>query len=335
MKLALLKYPIDLLAAAAGIASLLSCFGYLNWVLELCEHPRLQYCWILLLAVVINVIDRSKYAWVFALPLGLNLALILPLFWGNIGAQNTLPNATSLKVLHVNLDRHNTQYDAALKYIQQQPADIIFLQEVTPKWFDRIQTQLPNYRLILSQPQKDSQGVAMMLPPTANPELEVIQTQIVHLPEKSTRPIIETLIRWQNREVALLSLHTTRPRNTSTSAFQQQEFTAAARWSQTQQTQFQRPVLVIGDFNTTPWSGRSRQLQKQGNLVDSQRGFGWQTTWPAAFPPPLRIAIDRCLHSSSIVTVHRQPGFNIGSDHLPLWVEVVVSPSPAADLSTI
>jgi endonuclease/exonuclease/phosphatase (EEP) superfamily protein YafD len=324
MKLALLKYPINILAAAAGLASILGCFGNLNWVLELCQHPRLQYCWILLLAVAINAIDHNKYVWLYALPLGLNLALILPLFWGNIQPRNTRSNADSLKVLHVNLDRNNTQYDAAVQYIQQQSADIIFLQEVTPQWFDRIRTQLPNYRVILSQPQKDSQGVAMMLPPTPNPEIEIIQTQIVHLPEKSTRPIIETLIRWQNREVALLSLHTTRPRNHSTSAFQQQEFAAAAHWSQVQQTQFQRPVLIIGDFNTTPWSSRARQLQKQGNLVDSQRGFGWQTTWPAPFPPPLRIAIDHCLHSSAIATLHRRSGVNIGSDHLPLWVEVLM-----------
>jgi endonuclease/exonuclease/phosphatase (EEP) superfamily protein YafD len=324
MKLILLKYPIDILATAAGLASILGCFGHLNWVLELCQHPRLQYCWILLLAIVVNAVFHSKYTWVYALPLGLNLALILPLFWGNIALPNSRSIADSLQVLHVNLDRHNTQYDAAIQYIQNQPADLIFLQEVTPKWFDRIRTQLPNYRIIFSQPQNDSQGVAMMLPPTPNPQIEIIQTQIIHLPEKSTRPIIETLIRWQNREIALLSLHTTRPRNASTSAFQQQEFAAAARWSQEQQTQFQRPVLVIGDFNTTPWSDRSRQLQKQGNLVDSQRGFGWQTTWPAPFPPPFRIAIDRCLHSSEIATLHRRSGVNIGSDHLPLWVEVLV-----------
>jgi endonuclease/exonuclease/phosphatase (EEP) superfamily protein YafD len=100
------------------------------------------------------------------------------------------------------------------------------------------------------------------------------------------------------------------------------EFDASANWSVRQQKEGKREVVVIGDFNSTPWSGRFREFLHQTDLRNSQRGFGLQPTWHASLPSPLMIAIDHCLHSKSIATVKRATGSNIGSDHLPLFVEL-------------
>lgn len=313
---------VNLLAIAAGVATFLGVLGNGWWAFELLDHLRVQFVWILLVALALNCFARHPWIWSLGVPLGLNVALILPLYVPEISTEK-LPTEGSLRILHVNLDRDNSQFDRAFKYIQSQPADVVFLQEVTPAWFKQIESHLSQYRVVLSRPQDDSQGVAMLLPVNLSPDLKVLSSQIIHLPQWSERPLIEATIRWQNRQVKLLSLHTTRPRNAGTSNFQQREFEEVANWSR-QQQKAKHPVIILGDFNNTPWSVRSRQFLRDGHLVDSQRGFGLQSTWMADLPFPLQIPIDRCVYSNPIATFNSKIGSAIGSDHLPLWVELTV-----------
>ena len=90
-----------------------------------------------------------------------------------------------------------------------------------------------------------------------------------------------------------------------------------------QQEEQKREVIAIGDLNSTSWSGRFRQFQADSHLVNSQLGFGLQTSWPAKLPSLFRLPIDHCLHSKSIRTVERVIGSDIGSDHLPLLVKLL------------
>ncbi|MGK7900951.1 MAG: endonuclease/exonuclease/phosphatase family protein [Hormoscilla sp.] len=235
-----------------------------------------------------------------------------------------LPSVTGapLQIVHANLDRNNRNLDRAIAYLRRQKADIIFLQEVTPQWLTEIESHLSGYRVLISQPLKNTHGVAMLVPLKLK-NIEIINTEIIHLPPGSDRPMIAAIIRYSEKEIALLSLHTIRPRSRGTSAYQQREFSAAALWSQTQ-LQPGREVIAIGDFNSTPWSGRFRQFLQQSNLINSLQGYGLQPSWLAGFPAILMIPIDHCLHSRSLLTQQRLIGENIGSDHLALSIKLAL-----------
>jgi endonuclease/exonuclease/phosphatase (EEP) superfamily protein YafD len=58
-------------------------------------------------------------------------------------------------------------------------------------------------------------------------------------------------------------------------------------------------------------------------LVNSQRGYGLAATWPTR--PLTLVPLDHMLHSDSLTTVARDIGPDLGSDHLPLTVEVSVA----------
>ena len=313
---------LNIAAVGTGLATFGGLFGRFWWGLELLDHPRGQYCLILLTAIAFNSLPRmilpTRWVWVFLVPLVLNFALILPLFVPSHPVSTQTED--TLRVLHLNLDRHNTNFAGVAGYIQQTDADLVFLQEVTPTWLSEIESQVSRYNIRLSRPQNDSQGVALLVPVESSPNIEIVAAQIIHLPAYSTRPLIETQIQWGETETMLLSLHVTRPRNRGTSQFQQVEFASVAQWSQ-QQAEQNRQAIAIGDFNTTPWSDRFRQLLDESGLANSNPGWGPKTTWPANFPPPLRIPIDLCLQSRSLTSLSRKTGPHLGSDHLPLEVE--------------
>lgn len=305
-----------LAASGVAIASLLSFAGSFWWIFELLEHFRPQYCLILILAIIVGGISHKPWCFIWFLPLALNLALILPLFFTS-DQVNSSPNNT-LKILHANLDHDNPNTTPAIEYLKSQNANLLLLQEVTSKWLTALES-MPQYRVVKSLPLENSQGWAMLLPVKTSSTFEIVSTKIIKLPAYSNRPLLEIIIRWNNQEVAILSFSAARPNKSN---FQAIEFNELAQWSQRQQKANKREVIVIGDFNSTPWSSRFRKFAHDSNLYNSQRGFGFQPTWNAGFPPLLMVAIDHCLHTQSIKTINRNIGSNLGSDHLPLVVEL-------------
>lgn len=322
----LAKFLLNVAAGGASVATILSLAGSLWWVFELFEHPRPQYCLMLVAAIVVGGISRQAWSFAWCLPLLLNLALIVPLFFSSAQGSYLQPAnlilSRPLRILLVNLDHHNQDTSPALQYIESQNVDLVLLQEVTSRWLSTLQSNLSRYRVATSLPRENSTGVAMLVPTTPSQSVEIVATQILELPPNSGAPLIETTLRWGSREAVILGLSIARPQNRGSSAFQQVEFDAAAEWSLHQQRKEKREVVVMGDFNTTPWSGRFRKFLHDSNLRNSLRGFGLQPTWHASLPSPLMVAIDHCLHSPSIRTINRATGANIGSDHLPLLVEL-------------
>ncbi|MEO1402476.1 MAG: endonuclease/exonuclease/phosphatase family protein [Cyanobacteria bacterium J06635_1] len=324
---------IFVLAGGATLATLLGLAGSLWWRFELLDHPRLQYVLILLIAIGIGLGLRRRWYLIWLCPLAINLALVLPLFfpplflpplflqWPDLPVLSKAPfqGAATIRLLHANIDHTKSNVDQAIQALDSQAADILLLQEVTPDNLQQLTTQLQHYQLLRAHPQDNSQGSAIFLPVSPRQPLTVKDTQLLHLPERSTRPLLAATLALGDTEFTVLSLHITRPFHPGPSRFQQIEFEAVADWSR---QHAQQRLIVIGDFNTTPWSSRFRTLLKHSGLSNSQDGWGWQTTWPANLAWPFQIAIDHCLHSPAIKTQTRTIGPSTGSDHRPLWVEL-------------
>jgi endonuclease/exonuclease/phosphatase (EEP) superfamily protein YafD len=306
-------------AAFGAIASFLGLAEQLWWGFELLDHPRPQYCLALVAGLFVGLYLRQRWAIVWLIPLTLNLVLLAPLFFSPPNVDRSI-TAPSLRLLHANLDRHNSSPELAIQYLRQQSVDLLFLQEVTPAWLTRIQAELPQYRVVKAEALDNSLGSAVLVPQRRE-GVEIEQVRVIHLPAESDRPLLETTVIVEGKPWVILSYHVIRSRSAQTSAYQQLEFNALANWSRSQ-LQLQRHVVVLGDFNSTPWSDRLRKLERQSQLVNSQRGFGLQPTWSASFPPLMKIAIDHCFHSRSLVTTQRTIGSNIGSDHFPVQVEL-------------
>jgi len=87
------------------------------------------------------------------------------------------------------------------------------------------------------------------------------------------------------------------------------------------------PVLVLGDFNATPWSQPFHRFQARTGLCDSRAGFGFAPSFPAA-SAALRIPIDHLLASCEIGVRDRRVERDVGSDHLPVVLDLVIPATP-------
>ena len=82
-----------------------------------------------------------------------------------------------------------------------------------------------------------------------------------------------------------------------------------------------REILLMGDFNTSPWSLAFRRLLSRSGLRDAAGGFGYRPTWPAQ-RPWLGIPIDHHVVSDGIVVKRFSVVGPTGSDHLAVYSEL-------------
>ncbi len=82
--------------------------------------------------------------------------------------------------------------------------------------------------------------------------------------------------------------------------------------------------ILLADCNATRWSRPLREAMAVLGLRDSAEGLGFQGSWPARLPWPLRIPIDHVLVSDGIAVTRRELGPDVGSAHLPVVAEIAI-----------
>lgn len=88
--------------------------------------------------------------------------------------------------------------------------------------------------------------------------------------------------------------------------------------------------ILLADCNATRWSKPMREAMATAGLRDSAEGFGFQGSWPARLPWPLRLPIDHVLVSDGLAVTRRELGPDVGSDHLPVVADVAIGAGSAA-----
>jgi vancomycin resistance protein VanJ len=92
------------------------------------------------------------------------------------------------------------------------------------------------------------------------------------------------------------------------------------------------PFIVAGDFNTSDFSMSYAQIAAQLHDSFAEVGVGLGSSWPAArafawseLVPPF-IRIDYIWHSAGLQAVNAWRGNFTGSDHLPMFADLTLSP---------
>jgi endonuclease/exonuclease/phosphatase (EEP) superfamily protein YafD len=293
--------------AFVGLCSLAGFFSKRWWLFEICSHFRVQYLVFFLGMALLFAVGRKDLALLGAALLGLiNLSLVLPQL-----VKRPVPPAEGklYRLFSANLLTENRKFHRALKAIQASDPDFIALVEVDQTWLLALSALEASYPYHLSHPLDDNFGVALY---SKHP----FQSSEVLFIANPTGPTLRACINLNGSPFHLVVTHPWPPKGAHRTKVRDLQMIQIAELIKKEN----RPSILCGDLNLTPWSAVFQDVLRLGGLKDSRAGFGLQASWPVdRFY--IRIPIDHVLVTPEIQIHSRKLGPDTGSDHFPVIVE--------------
>ena len=317
-KASLLKRPVSplgllqVIACYTALLSLLTALDGLHRLVALFAHFKVLYFVAAILCVVIFLLLRHfKTAGGMFLIALLNSYYLVP--WYIAAPRHELGfQGTPFKIIHTNVNTANRQYQKVIELINAQEADVFVAQEVNSQWLKMLkplEIRLP-YKIVKSR--SDNFGIALYS------RYPLTNAQIIYL-GKAKVPSISVQLAHAHKPLTIVATHPLPPISADYFAKRNDQLSHVATYLSTLKT----PIILIGDLNITMWTGDYRRLVNDTGLINARQGFGLLPSWPTLLPFAL-IPIDHCLVSKGIEVVGVSTGPDVGSDHLPLIVELAL-----------
>jgi endonuclease/exonuclease/phosphatase (EEP) superfamily protein YafD len=303
-------------AALLGVLfTLAGLFGKQAWFFELFTHFKVQLAACFILYAGIECLARHTHHAVAALAFAAVNALPaaqLVLLPSGSAAHPQAVHEQHLRILQANILTSNTNAPALLALIAREKPDVILLQEPNARWLRDLASLTNAYPVFAAEPREDNFGAALFARRARSAE-------IVHFDDPERAPSTRARIDLGGRTLTVMGTHPLAPYCAYTWHGRNRYTLDLARLLR----DTPGPRVVTGDFNNTPWSLNLQAFLNLGGLLDSAQGRALQATWPTFLPSPLRIPIDHCFHSADVRIAGRRLGPDIGSDHLPLLIDLV------------
>ncbi|MFP4004371.1 MAG: endonuclease/exonuclease/phosphatase family protein [Alphaproteobacteria bacterium] len=304
-------------AAVFAVLSVLSHLGGQHWILELLSHFRVQFAAV---AVMLALFTLATRQWRIAALFGvLAAAHAAPLAGYLVDFAGTEAHAAGpgAKTLPLTVSYHNLRHRAAdhdglFAHLKRAKPDVLVLTEMDYErradLFHGLRRQFPHFGATPG-PSIFNVAVFSRFPLT---EVERMLDTSNNWPMLHVRVCPEK----ERRCLRILALHAHPP---------------FGRWTEVRNTAMQEAamqaaggehdsVIVVGDFNCTPWSPDFHEMLKLGALRDENRA-GLASTWGGR-SPLLGLQIDHILVGPGVEEGARRIGPSFGSDHFLLTAEL-------------
>lgn len=303
----------QLILVSTLLLSVAGRLGHWSKYAELASHFKVQYL-IASAACLLACLFYREPVWaiVAAMGVAINLAAVAPLY---IGGKKTTDNRSArrrVKLMLANVNHRNTAHKRFIAFAQKQAPDVLVVQEVNEDWRQSLQALHKLYPFTEELPKGGGSGMALY-------SRFPFERLTIAFPEGDARPNILARMDIDGVSVSLLSIHPRTPIRNDHYKLRNGLFATAADCL----CDLPTPKICVGDFNITPWSTYYRRFVERTKLVDVRRGFSPLPSWPTfLFFKWLMLPLDHCLVSEDIRIADAKTGGSIGSDHLPLIVEL-------------
>lgn len=293
-------------------ASVAGFMGHLSWAFDMFAHFRVQMALAAAGLVVFHAIMQQKWAVRLAVALLIvNFALVAPYFsWTSSVLAD--PETKPLRVMSFNVLFENKEFDAILNTIAVSEADIVGLVELTPELATRLpelHRQYP-YQYVVADTGHLGSALLSKLPFT--------EREMLHLGEAEFATL-RGEFEIAGKLVSTLITHPLPPLGAHAANLRDTQLADISSYVQTLDT----AVILMGDFNATPWSQPMRSLVRETGLHNTALGQGLTPTWFSSIYP-FGIAIDHVLVSAEFDTLSHGVGSASGSDHYPIIAQLAV-----------
>lgn len=318
-----LELPIDLLCGLGILGvTLLSILGLNGWshYLELLSHFQVQYFAVaLFLWSILLTLKARKWSIVSMFCLAFLLVNLLP--WFSLPTRKSWAGESVYRVIVANLEGFkNKQYDRALSLINKTQPDSVVFVEFDRYWLKAISELKATYPYFFYELNPPPRGLIVLSRyPLDNARVKYFDTR------DTPSLVFQTTL--DSQSVSLIATHPKTPLTAANFRSRNHQLTKLARYVASSPN----PFIVLGDLNITMWSPYYRRMEQISKLHNARRGYGILPTWSilgfegklAKFlAATFSIPIDHCLISNEFEVVAVRRGESIGSDHLPLIVDL-------------
>lgn len=297
---------------AVAIPALAGFAGRVWWVFELMSHFRAQYFVALSVGTILLLAAGCRRRALLAGALVAVHAAMLGPFYFAASPPAARADASRLRLVSSNLHAVNEEHQKVLDLVRRENPDVAVFLEVNERWGKALESlgdEWP-YSRVVAQP--GNFGIAMCS------RLPFEECRVESLSEGY--PAIIARFQIGGTPLTLFAAHPVPPVSARVSAGRNRQLAELARLV----TAASGEKIVVGDMNTTSWSPFFADFLAKTGLADTRRGRGIQPSWRADLPIFTRIPIDHCLASKGLRATRREIGPDVGSDHLPVIVELEV-----------
>ena len=306
------------IAAVGSVVLLpLTMLPFVGWhyPLELLSHFQPQYFLAALAcAAVLGLNRRWRWCAVSLCSMVLAGAAVLPYqAAGQAAHADVSDTGRSVRVLLANVRLTNREHDRVLELVRTADADVLVFQEVNERWKSALQPITAAYPYVAGKTREDPFGTMVYS------RLPILDHGT--LPHGAAgRWSLRLVIDVQGTPVSVVCTHPKPPLLAASFTLRNEQLDRVTELVKT----LPRPLILVGDLNTTMWSPWFRRLCDRADLASVRLGKGVLGSWPAALPGFLRIPIDHILVSPDLTVTDCRLGDAVGSDHLPLIVDLQI-----------
>jgi len=293
------------------------------WWLDNLINLQVQWASLALLLLLINLFWVKKLKliclFLYAVTSAYNL---LPLYCSPATTNTQTDNRVQqpLSIAQVNLSYTNPYLAQLLPTLGDARFDILVLQEASDNAFANIQklTRYYPYSFGINEHEATPSGLAILS------RYPIIEKKRHDTGDKSGN-ILEVIVQPTDSTIPiqLYALHPSSPRTEKRWLLRNEILTNLAQ--RIVHSPFAHQI-VIGDFNSSPWSGALQRFMNHSQLKNSASGFGYIPSWSYSKNPLFLLLssayIDHCLLSSAfkVINKHAQP--LPGSDHQLIFTQL-------------
>lgn len=300
-----MRSAVTALVASVGVATMLGFFDRFAPYLELASILRPQYVLLLGASAVAAALLRRFPVALAALLLAVVNLLALGL--GSPASKSPSAGPDRMRLLVLNVQQGNDEYDSVARLIDESDADLVGLLELTHAWATGLQPALEQFPYQRSELRGGAYAIGLYS------RLPFDAASIQRYPEDGPPTVVASVpIGREHVDLVLTHIHTP-----FAGAIHRRQLDALSEI----RDQLGDRLVVCGDFNTAPWSDSLQHFISTSGLRSTHDNLGFSGTWPAGIPF-LRVPIDNCLISEGLNLLDRRVGPNVGSDHLPLLIDL-------------
>jgi endonuclease/exonuclease/phosphatase (EEP) superfamily protein YafD len=235
------------------------------------------------------------------------------------GMASAAPSGMSLRIVSANVWAMNPTPDEVLALVRASDADLMVLVDARSRRWRPVLSELATL-----YPYRAPKSWRERVPVVLLSRYPVISEEVVR-PPRGRRPYLMASLAVGGQELVVLGVHPSSPSPTRAGDSRRRNRELDHIALAVGETD--RPVIVAGDFNTSPWSPHFQDLVAEGGLGNAAAGHGYVATWPTWFWPAL-IPIDHVLLKGPLAATAVRRGPAVGSDHFPLIADLRLLPEP-------